>query len=466
MAAAWRTPTSPIAAACRACSDAQAPRARVPDRRAADCGRMRPSGRRVVHALFVGAPAVTWRRWPRPGWLAACWIERIERPAAGSAARDDRSRCCSPARGRNMRAMLPWLESESPRASMMARDCPRRNSAVDWRTRLARRRLGARRTRAAQLARHRGQRWSGWSKRADSLPRVGGGRRLQRGRTPRRGRRHAGRGRCDDPGRAPRGGDGRLHGRRRGRPAGPVQHRREGGRRGARDGASTSRSAPASAAASSAARWPRWRRPRCNWANWASRSRRRRAGGLCTRPRCANALRAGAGAGEQRTAALLPRVAGITGSVVRDPAEASGGARWPNRWRRPCWDAHGRGRRTAARRAGDRPGTDAAGCGGAHPEIAVRSCDEFASAAQVRDWALASVLLTGTYPGPHVRHWMLLCMRVDSATTRDDSSGSPCRAKTFHVILGAQSQDPLAQAHFKVERPDADTIPPRCRHAS
>ena len=84
-------------------------------------------------------------------------------------------------------------------------------------------------------------------------------------------------------------------------------------------------------------------------------------------------------------------VAGITGTVVRDPAEVrrvlaeqvATAVCWD-----ACMDAVAERRPDAVLEVG--PGATLARLWRErHPAIPVRSCDEFASAAQVRDWALA-----------------------------------------------------------------------------
>lgn len=97
-------------------------------------------------------------------------------------------------------------------------------------------------------------------------------------------------------------------------------------------------------------------------------------------------------AGARWRAPRVAWVAGITGTVVRDPAEVrrvlaeqvATTVRWD-----ACMDAVAERRPDVVLEIG--PGTTLARLWRErHPEIPVRSCDDFSSAAQVRDWACAS----------------------------------------------------------------------------
>lgn len=99
-------------------------------------------------------------------------------------------------------------------------------------------------------------------------------------------------------------------------------------------------------------------------------------------------------AGARWSAPRVAWVAGITGAVVRDVAEARGllarqvatAVRWD-----ACMDAVAERRPGAVLEVG--PGTTLARLWRErHPAVPVRSCDEFASAAQVLDWVASTSL--------------------------------------------------------------------------
>ena len=99
-------------------------------------------------------------------------------------------------------------------------------------------------------------------------------------------------------------------------------------------------------------------------------------------------------AGVQWRAPRVAWVAGITGAVVRDPAEVrrvlAEQVATPVRWD-ACMDAVAERRPRAVLEVG--PGTTLARLWRErHPAVPARSCDEFATAAQVLDWVASTAL--------------------------------------------------------------------------